>query len=459
MAVITSYFAGETYGLLGPQAAATIISAQTPFDCIVVTVTNDDDKQSVKKALYDYFDGQQPVIGFSYLSGRADLLDLAAELKAEGATTLLAGPQADVDFSGETGCDQHPHRFQGLADYFTFALHGPAQQVVPLLKTETLTVLNDIPGALYLDKNGHRVQNPEIGWDTRSFVGIDWHNLYRVQGPCLVPIKVTSAQVLQQLGCPWAGRRKSVDLDYPACMQTTGGKKVHLNLAGCSFCDVATDKGLVAGLAADAVIGQIAALPETVDGRKIPFELINENPLPGLPRLLEQVRSHGLALSRINLTLRADWLLKSKAPLQTALEMARAMGIRIILASIGFESFSDTLLLNLNKGLTVATNLAAIDLVRRMKTAYPQELGYRRGEGGNHGFIHPTPWDTPETETELGRVITAHELAADILPDHSTPLIIQHASGLGDWIRAIETREHVRFARIGTIVAWWEDPF
>ncbi len=458
MAIITSYFAGETYGLLGPQAAATIISKKTPFDCIVVTVTNADDKQSVKMALSDYFGAQQPVIGFSYLSGRQDLLDLAADLKAGGAMTILAGPQADVDFAGEVGCDRHPHRFQGLAGYFSFALHGPAQQILALLNTGTLAALQDVPGGLYLDENGRCVRNPETGWESDAFTGIDWHNLYRIEASRLAPITITAAQVLQQLGCPWAARQKPVVIDYPASMQTAAGKNVRLKLAGCSFCDVATDKGLVAGLASDAVIEQIAALPETTDGRKIPFELINENPLPALPRLLEQIRHQGLQLSRISLTLRADWLLKNGAPLQTTLEMARKTGIRIVLASIGFESFSDTLLHNLNKGLSVATNLAAIDLIRQMKNTYPEELGYLRSEGGNHGFIHPTPWDTPTTESELGRVIAGHDLAADILPDHSTPLIIQHASGLGDWVRTIETREGIRFPRIGSIVAWWDSP-
>lgn len=458
MAIVTSYFTGETYGLLGPQAAATIISNQTPFDCIVVTVTNEDDKRSVKKALYDYFGAQQPVVGFSYLSGRQDLLDLAADLKAEGATTILAGPQADVDFIGETGCDRHPHRFQGLAEHFTFALHGPAQQIISLLNTGPLTEPQEIPGALYLDKNGRSVRNPESGWDTPSFSGIDWHNIYRIADSRLAAINITTAQVLQQLGCPWAARQKSVVIDYPACMPNAAGKNVRLALAGCSFCDVATDKGLVAGLPTGRVIDQITALPETAEGRKIPFELINENPLPGLPRLLEQVRHQRLPLSRINLTLRADWLLKNQAHLQASLELARKMGIRIVLASIGFESFSDTLLGNLNKGLSAATNLAAIDLIRQMKDAYPGDLGYLRSEGGNHGFIHPTPWDTPATESELGNVIARHGLAADILPDHSTPLIIQHASGLGAWIRAIETREDIRFNRIGSIIAWWDDP-
>ena len=457
MAIVTSYFSGETYGLLGPQAAATLISNQTPFDCIVVTVTNENDKQSVKKALYDYFGVHQPLVGFSYLGGRQDLLDLAADLKTEGATTILAGPQADVDFLGETRCDVHPHRFQGLAEHFTFALHGPARQIVPLLKSDPLAGPQKVPGALYLDKNGHGVRNPENGWDLASFSGIDWHNIYRIADSRLAAINITAAQVLQQLGCPWAARQKSVDIDYPAFMQNAAGKNVRLKLAGCSFCDVATDKGLVAGLPAGAVIDQITALPERVDGRKIPFELINENPLPGLPRLLEQIRNQGLQLSRINLTLRADWLLKSQAHLQTSLEMARETGMRIVLASIGFESFSDTLLRNLNKGLSVATNLAAIGLIRQVKAAHPETLGYLRSEGGNHGFIHPTPWDTPETASELSSVISRHDLAADILPDHSTPLIIQHASGLGGWIRAIETREQVRFARLGGIVAWWDD--
>ena len=458
MAIITSYFAGETYGLLGPQAAATIISEETPFACIVVTVTSADDRQSVKKALYDYFGTQQPVIGFSYLSGRQDLLDLAADLKAEGATTILAGPQADVDFMGETGCDRYPHRFQGLSAHFSFAQHGPAQQILAPLRTGILTELQDVPGVLYRDKAGRCIRNPEAGWNPDAFTGIDWHNLYRIADSRLTAIDITAAQVLQQLGCPWASRQKPVAIDYPACMQTTAGETVRLDLAGCSFCDVATDKGLAAGLPTEAVIGQIAALPENADGRKIPFELINENPLPGLPRLLEQVRRQKLRLSRLNLTLRADWLLKNKTALQAALEIARATGIRIVLASIGFESFSDTLLHNLNKGLSVTTNLAAVDLIRQMKNTYAEELGYRRSEGGNHGFIHPTPWDTPATESELGRVIAEHNLAADILPDHSTPLIIQHASGLGDWIRAIETREEVRFPRSGSIVAWWDDP-
>ena len=119
MAILTSYFEGEAYGLLGPQMAATIIQENTPYDCIVIPVTHSDDKEALKKALYDYFGKERPLIGFSTLSGREDLFALAKELKDEGAMTVLAGPQSDVDFLGETGWEDFSHRFRGLSAFRT----------------------------------------------------------------------------------------------------------------------------------------------------------------------------------------------------------------------------------------------------------------------------------------------------------------------------------------------------
>lgn len=101
MVIIASYFAGETYGLLGPQMAVTIIRENTPYDCIVIAVAREDDKALLNKALADYFAMERPIIGFSTLSGRKDLFSLAKELKAEGSLTILAAPQANVDYLGE----------------------------------------------------------------------------------------------------------------------------------------------------------------------------------------------------------------------------------------------------------------------------------------------------------------------------------------------------------------------
>ena len=101
MVIITSFFEGESYGLLGPQVAATVIQEQSPYECIVIAVTREFDKASLKNAMADYFGSARPLIGFSALSGREDLFALAKELRNEGAVTILAGPQADVDFLGE----------------------------------------------------------------------------------------------------------------------------------------------------------------------------------------------------------------------------------------------------------------------------------------------------------------------------------------------------------------------
>jgi hypothetical protein len=42
---------------------------------------------------------------------------------------------------------------------------------------------------------------------------------------------------------------------------------------------------------------------------------------------------------------------------------------------------------------------------------------------------------------EIDRNIFLHRFYEDILPEYSTPLIIHHASYLGDWIRQIESRQ------------------
>ena len=49
MAIITGFFEDETYGLLGPQMAATIIQDHTPYECIVIAVTREYDTRRSKE--------------------------------------------------------------------------------------------------------------------------------------------------------------------------------------------------------------------------------------------------------------------------------------------------------------------------------------------------------------------------------------------------------------------------
>jgi hypothetical protein len=188
MAIITSYFAGETYGLLGPQMAATVIQENAHHECIVVAVAREDDKVVLKKALRDYFAVERPIVGFSLLSGREDLFALARELKVEGAFTILAGPQADMDYLGEVDWKNHDHRFRGLSRDFSLALHGPAEPAIELLEDLDASRDRKVPGLLYLGENDAVIQIPEKAWDRRFLRKVSWNNIYRVDREGLVPL-------------------------------------------------------------------------------------------------------------------------------------------------------------------------------------------------------------------------------------------------------------------------------
>jgi hypothetical protein len=458
MAIIAGYFENEAYGLLGPQMAATIIQDHAPYECIVIAVTRKYDSAALKKNLANYFGTARPLVGFSALSGREDLFTLAKELKDEGAVTILAGPQANVDFSGERGWQDHPHRFKGLSENFNFGLHGPAEQVVELLNGFDGNDWSQIPGLLYVDRNGNVISNPSNAWNPKYLGKVRWNNIYKTAGDGIAPFDISMGQVLQHIGCPHAARTSPLEIDYPVFLSESREKRIKISLNGCSFCDVAVDKGFHRKLDQETVISQIRCLPQAKDGRKMPFELINENPLPNLPDLLKEVSLRGIKLSQINLTLRADWLVAGIQHLKEALRIAGESGVYLLLSSIGFESFDDTILKNLNKGLNVKKNIDAIRHIRRLKEEFHDQLGYASSEGAIHGFIHPTPWDTGETAASIQKNISLYGLQNDILPPHSTPLIIHHASGLGHWIREIERREEIWFKRYGTIIGWWETP-
>ncbi|MGD8302765.1 MAG: hypothetical protein PVI55_10115 [Desulfobacterales bacterium] len=458
MVIVTSYFKGEAYGLLGPQMAATIIEDNCNCECMVIAVSRDDDPAVLKKALADYFGVDRPIVGFSALSGREDLFSLAADLKDDGVITILAGPQANVDFTGEKGRQAYPHRFKGLWKSFSYALQGPAEQVIPLLSSLDTSDVSSIPGLLLAETGGRFRQNAPRAWDPKYLGKVHWDNIYIIAEEGLTPLKIATGQVLQHIGCPHAARTNTSRIDYPASLSTGQAKTIKLPLRGCSFCDVAVDKGFHGTLDTETVIRQISYLPQSPDGRKIPFELINEYPLPILQNLLKAVYARDIEISQLNLTLRADGLISGIQHLKSLLSMAASRGIFVLLSSIGFESFDDRILRNLNKGLSVAENLQAIRLMRDLKAQFGETFGYASREGANHGFIHPTAWDTEETAAEIQKIISLYGLQNDILPPHSTPLVIHHASALGDWIREIEQREGLLWPRYGSIIGWWDTP-
>ncbi len=446
--IISGYYENETYGLLGPQMAATIIEKYCDIETIVIGVCREFNKDKLKKEIYNFFNGQRPIIGFSTLLGREELFLLAKELKEEGCVTILAGPQSLVDYIGEKDHKEFPYRFKGYWDCFDFAIYGPAEQIIPFLLTSNIEKINGV----VQKRNNSFFKIPKEDWKDEYLSYVNWNNLYRFYRDKLEKVYVSVGQIVHHIGCPYAKTKKTIKIDYPSFL--TENKKIDLYVMGCSFCDVAKDKGFWGKVSDRCVLKQLNSLPEK-DGRKIPFEIINENPIPFLPKILDICEKENINISQINLTLRADWFVKNHKILEETLKRLRYKDIKIFISSIGFESFDDKILKNLNKGTDVKINLQCVKILRSLKEKFFKNFFYSREDGAIHGFIHPTPWDDEITKANIQKRIFIYQLMKDILPHHSTPLIIHHSSFLADWIRYIEKEKNIYFLRKGNIIHWW----
>ncbi len=464
--IIFTHHTGEPNGILGAQVAATFLRGKLSIPSIVVGIERNFSKERLLRFIDEYYGGKwrpsikpmaptcrfcgetsransqsdepgspgERVVAFSHLCGRIDILALIQELKQRGFTTILAGPQARQDYKGEPDTDIYPHRFKGLKSIVDIAFQGP----VDCLQTEHL-------------RGGRGLL--EYPWTSDIFLAVDWSNIYTFSDT-LKKIEVQLGQVLNAIGCPYTSKRQTITLPPPTNLRERGIPEFEVRSEGCIFCDVSWDKGYQGSVPQGRIMTQIAGLPE-VDGKKIPFELIDEYPIRSLGRLFEDAERHEIRLSQINLVCRVDDINTHPSDLVEIMLLARRQGVKVMFASIGFESFSNRLLRYLCKGITVADIVKCVETLRRLKDKFGSLLLYRRDEGANHGFIRPTPWDDSETLQEMDRNIFLHRLFEDILPDRSTPLIIHHASYLGNWIRQIESTTGVTFNRDGTWIEWW----
>ena len=464
--IIFTHHTGEPHGILGAQVAATFFHQKLSIPSIVVGIERKFSKEGLLRFIDEYYAGKwshtgeasapthrfsggtlgsnsrshasllprERAIAFSHLCGRTDLFELIQAVKQRGFTTILGGPQARQDFRGEPHTDLYPHRFKGLKSIIDIAFQGPVDQ----LQSEHLGSGNGIL---------------EYPWTRNIFLEVDWSNLYTFSDT-LRKIEIQLGQVLNTIGCSYASKPQTATLPPPANLRQSGIPELEVRSEGCIFCDVSRDKGYHGSVERDKVMTQIAGLPE-VDGRKIPFELIDEYPIRSLGKLLEDAERQKIKVSQVNLVCRVDDINSHASQLVETMSLARRQGVKIMFASIGFESFSDRLLRYFCKGITFADIVRCVETLRRLKDKFGSDFLYRRDEGANHGFIRPTPWDDGETLQEMDRNIFLHRLFEDILPDHSTPLIIHHASYLGDWIRQIESTTGITFPRGGTWIEWW----
>jgi hypothetical protein len=434
--ILITHYTGEPHGILGAQAAGTYLTTYLNMPSIVVGIARQFSQELLLKFLDSYYEGKEKIIGFSHLCGRKDLIELIGTLKERGFFTILGGPQAEKDYYGEVDSERHPMRFPGLHQVIDLAVQGPIDH----LKREQV---NATTGCL------------NFLWGKGIVIDVDWTNMYSFSDT-LLRCEIKTAQVLNSIGCPYANKKNTVRLPLPDTIKEKS-LSIDVESCGCIFCDVSRDKGFHGHIDRSVVLSQIRALPEE-NGKKIPFELIDEYPISSLHWILDDATRAGIKLSQIDLVCRIDDINTHPELLVAVLKTAKEKLITIKFSSIGFESFSNRILRFLAKGITVSDIVRCVGILRQLKERYGDTMLYRRDEGANHGFIHPTPWDNSETISESNMNIAIHNFLDDILPEHSVPLIIHHASYLGDWIRQIESELQVSFKREGTWIEWWNPP-
>jgi len=485
--IIFTHHTGEPHGILGAQAAATFLQRKLSIPSIVVGIERAFSKEQLFRFIDEYYAGKwspagkstssiqgscgatsrsknractpkwlpssshyteagvtarrrdyllpgEKVVAFSHLCGRIDIIELIQEIKQKGFITILGGPQARKDYDGEPNIDSYPHRFKGLKSVIDIAFQGP----VDGFRSEYLSLSDRVH---------------EHPWAKNIFLEVDWSNIYTFSDT-LKKLEVQLGQVLNAIGCPYASKLQTIILPPPVNLRERGIPDLEARSEGCIFCDISKDKGYHGSIERDRIITQILGLPE-IDGRKIPFELIDEYPIRSLGKLLEDTEKEEIKLSQINLVCRVDDINAHASDLVEILSLARRQDVKIMFASIGFESFCDQLLQYFCKGITMADIVKCVKTLRRLKDRFGSHFLYRRDEGANHGFIRPTPWDDSGILQEIDTNIFLHRFYEDILPEHSTPLIIHHASYLGDWIRQIESMADITFSRDGTWIEWW----
>jgi hypothetical protein len=434
--ILITHHTGESHGILGAQAACTHLTENLHMPSIVVGIERQFSKELLLKFLDDYYEGKEKIIGFSHLCGRKDLVDLIGSVKKRGFFTILGGPQAKEDYYGEPGSEDCETRFRGLHSIIDLAVQGPVD---------------------YLKENDFHLKAGCLNypWTRDIVLNTDWTNMY-IFSDTLKKLEIKTAQVLNSIGCPYAQKKSMVRLPLPDTIKDKS-LLIDVESCGCIFCDVSRDKGFHGHIDREMVLAQIRALPDD-NGRKIPFEIIDEYPISSLKWILSDTALEGIELSRIDLVCRVDDINKHTDLLVEVLRDAQKRQITIMFSSIGFESFNDKILNFLNKGITVSDIVKCAGILRQLKDRFGGSMLYRSDEGANHGFIHPTPWDDDETMSENHTNILMYRFFDDILPPHSVPLIIHHASYLGDWIRQIESELHITFKRDATWIEWWSPP-
>jgi len=335
--------------------------------------------------------------------GDADLLLLDSIFPFALIRRLAQSTDARIVVGGHNALQ---HVLRGPAE---LALVGAARQTLPRLVRglEDGTPLAELPGLWFRAPDGTLDCGPSVPRTTpaeqvRPFTpDLHWEYL----GPPRAPgsnLRVPS--VVAELGCVWnrsalgggsfydgvEARRPDIDATPRATARLDDefvGRE-----GGCTFCTFRYLRGRdQTQPTIELVLDQARVL---VDAGARGLSLQTEHPLPWLGELLDALASAGLAGALDELHVRTiPWLLlRHEAELRHAISRARAHGIQLVLAQVGFEAFDPTTLAVYNKGLSVQENRSAARLLSELHDAEtPAFLGT-----GGHGLVPLHPWSTPE---------------------------------------------------------------
>lgn len=207
------------------------------------------------------------------------------------------------------------------------------------------------------------------------------------EAPGLLPAIAPRAwEVLGRLGCPyrrpaWSNRAfAGVNMDKASPLSR-----------GCTMCSFRTGRwGRVRPEEwLDSVCRQMAWV-RSLNPTAFRFRLVDHHGLEYIRPLLRRFRDLGWTGLTLMLDARVDQTL-GRDDWEEVAEEARAVGARLDLTCIGFENFSQSELDRLNKGVTVAQNVAAANLVRALWERHPEVFVRLHAAAG---FVTWTPWTT-----------------------------------------------------------------
>lgn len=162
---------------------------------------------------------------------------------------------------------------------------------------------------------------------------------------------------------------------------------------GCAFCTTGNHyEGRSASAAAAYVLDQLRHVrSEAPEITRIVLK--DQNPFAYLTEVVETAAKEGLGGFTLMLETRADWLLRSQARFERALDVARGERIRLVPFLVGIENFSQPELDRYNKGIEASTNVAFLEWLWALRERYGETLDLDRA---SFGFVLFSPWTTLE---------------------------------------------------------------